>query len=139
MSLPKPKMTDKQIVTNTFRGHVTSTPHFRPESMEDMRTVRREKLAFDFANQFMGGKVDSKKEYIKNKQISRHTLDKGLKEAMMMKPTPTKRKKRQPSKSTPRGGHVEDNLSIKGGQHEDNMRTIINQSRITYDVKPGQA
>lgn len=74
----------KQNVKSTMMGFENTKPIHVPRDIKDMRAVKREKIAYDFTNKYMGGQINSKAAYAKQNHISIHTLNKGLKEASMM-------------------------------------------------------
>lgn len=128
----------RQNVKSVMMAHHNSNDNYLPTDIKDMRKVRREKMAFEFADNYIGGKVDSKKEYIKIKHVSKNTLDKALKEVGMMtskrnvqreNKEGTKREQRGNVKGKQRSSKVFEGMkSVKGGNKMDTEgRVIVNE------------
>lgn len=75
----------QKVKTNWMAYEQMNDKHL-PKSMSELKDYRKQQYGIQFMDQYLGGRIDSKKDYCKHNRISTHTLDAGLRHAGSMPP-----------------------------------------------------
>lgn len=85
MTNVKSKSSLQKLKTNWMAYENTNDSHL-PRSMTDLKNYKKQQYGIQFMEQYVAGKVNSKKEYCKIHKVSTHTLDTGLRYTGSMPP-----------------------------------------------------
>lgn len=79
--VPKPSsMNSMTLIKSKVRAMENTNKKNMPKDMDELKKLQRRAYAVEFLNMFATNVIKTKTEYVKNKQISINTLNKGLEE-----------------------------------------------------------